>query len=86
MDRETLLAHRDRWVTEVRSATSSLIRLTPAEQDLYLELVGGGLGERVRLEQERIDWNWVEDSTRRADPNLGVAGVFTIRGIERVKL
>lgn len=61
MDRETLLAHRDRWVTEVRPATSSLTRLAPEEQDLYLELVGGGLGERVRLEQERIDWNWVED-------------------------
>ena len=66
MDRETLLAHRDRWVTEERPATSSLTRLTPEEQDLYLELVGGGLGERVRLEQERIDWNWVED--RLASP------------------
>lgn len=60
MDRETLLAYRDRWVTEERPATSSLTRLTPEEQGLYLELVGGGLGERVRLEQERIDWNWVE--------------------------
>ena len=56
----TLLAHRDRWVTEERPATSSLTRLTPEEQDLYLELVAGGLGDRIRLEQERIDWNWVE--------------------------
>jgi hypothetical protein len=60
MDRETLLAHRDRWVTEDRPATSVLTRLTPGEQDLYSELVGDGLGERVRLEQERIDWDWVE--------------------------
>ncbi len=60
MDRETLLAHRDRWVTEDRSAKSVLTRLTPDEQDLYSELVGDVLGERVRLEQERIDWNWVE--------------------------
>lgn len=60
MDRETLLAHRDRWVTEDRPATSALTRLTPEEQDLYSELVGDGFGERVRLEQERIDWNWVE--------------------------
>lgn len=60
MDRETLLAHRDRWVTEERPATSSLNRLTPEEQDLYLELVAGGLGDRIRLEQERIDWRWVE--------------------------
>jgi hypothetical protein len=60
MDRETLLAHRDRWVTEDRPAKSVLMRLTPDEQDLYSELVGDGLGERVRLEQERIDWHWVE--------------------------
>ncbi len=60
MDRETLLAHRDRWVTEDRPAKSVLTRLTPDEQDLYSELVGNGFGERVRLEQERIDWNWVE--------------------------
>jgi hypothetical protein len=60
MDRETLLAHRDRWVSEDRPARSVLTRLTPGEQDLYSELVGDGLGERVRLEQERIDWDWVE--------------------------
>lgn len=60
MDRETLLAHRDRWVTEDRSSKSVLTRLTPDERDLYSELVGDGLGDRVRLEQERIDWHWVE--------------------------
>ncbi|WP_204801750.1 Wadjet anti-phage system protein JetD domain-containing protein [Mycobacterium riyadhense] len=67
MDRETLLAHRDRWVTEDRPAKSVLTRLTPDERDLYSELVGDGLGERVRLEQERIDWHWVEQR---------LAGVF----------
>ncbi len=60
MDRETLLAHRDRWGTEHRPARSMLTRLSPEERDLYAELVGDGLGERVRLEQERIDWEWVE--------------------------
>jgi hypothetical protein len=60
MDRETLLAHRDRWVSEDRPTTSTLTRLTPDEHDLYVELVEDGLGERVRLEQERIDWRWVE--------------------------
>lgn len=60
MDRDTLLAHRDRWVTDDRPAKSVLTRLTPDEHDLYSELVGDGLGERVRLEQERIDWQWVE--------------------------
>lgn len=60
MDRETLLAHRERWGSEDRPAKSFLTRLTATEQDLYTELVGDGLGERVRLEQERIDWHWVE--------------------------
>jgi hypothetical protein len=60
MDRDTLLAHRDRWVTEDHPAKSVLTRLTRDEYDLYSELVGDGLGERVRLEQERIDWHWVE--------------------------
>jgi len=60
MDRETLLAHRDRWVIEDRPAKSVLTRLTSDEQDLYLDLVREGFGERVRLEQERIDWQWVE--------------------------
>lgn len=60
MDRETLLAHRDRWVTEDRPARSALTRLNADERDLYVELVECGLGEGVRLEQERIDWGWVE--------------------------
>jgi hypothetical protein len=60
MDRETLLAHRERWVSEDRPTKAALTRLTPHEQDLYAELVGDGLGERVRIEQERIDWQWVE--------------------------
>jgi hypothetical protein len=64
MDRETLLVHRDRWVVEGRPAKSSLTRLTPAEADLYADLVGDALGDRVRLEQERIDWGWVEDHLR----------------------
>ena len=60
MDRETLLAHRERWVSEDRPATSVLTRLTHDERNLYLELVADGLGQRVRLEQERIDWRWVQ--------------------------
>ncbi len=60
MDRDTLLAHRDRWVTEDRPAKSALPRLTSDEQALYSELVEDSHDVRVRLEQERIDWQWVE--------------------------
>jgi hypothetical protein len=74
MDCETLLAHRDRWVTEHRPARSLLSRLTPDEQDLYSDLVADGFGERVRLEQERIDWQWVQQrlpgSNRVGDHDL----------------
>ncbi|ATD70008.1 MULTISPECIES: Wadjet anti-phage system protein JetD domain-containing protein [Gordonia] len=61
MDRETLVAHRDRWVIEQRPASSDLVRLTPTERDLYTDLVMDALGERVRLEQERIDWAWAQE-------------------------
>jgi hypothetical protein len=60
MDRETLMTHRDRWGSEERPATSSLTRLTRVEQDLFADLVTDALGERVRLEQERVDWRWAE--------------------------
>lgn len=56
MDRETLIAHRERWVREDRPATSALTRLTSAEHDLYTDLVTDRLGPRVRLEQELVDW------------------------------
>lgn len=61
MERSTLLAHRDRWVTEDRPARSRLSRLSPEEQELYDDLVTDRFGDRVRLEQERIDWAWVEN-------------------------
>ncbi|BBZ06327.1 hypothetical protein MDOR_04960 [Mycolicibacterium doricum] len=64
MDRATLMAHRDRWVSEGRPATSALTRLTPDEHDLYRDLVEDSLGERVRLEQERIDWDWANEQLR----------------------
>ncbi|MDY6810458.1 MAG: DUF2220 family protein, partial [Actinomycetota bacterium] len=59
MDRDTLMTHRDRWVTEQRPASSGLTHLTSVERELYSDLVSDALGERVRLEQERIDWSWV---------------------------
>jgi len=64
MDRATLMGHRDRWVSEGRPATSALTRLTPDEHDLYRDLVEDSLGERVRLEQERIDWDWANERLR----------------------
>lgn len=75
MDRETLLAHRERWVSEDRPTTSTLTRLTADERDLYVDLVEGRLGERVRLEQELIDWLWVEQRLSVAIPRTEDAPV-----------
>jgi len=58
MDRETLLAHRDRWVPEPTPTKATLGRLTCEESALYLDLVTDRFTERVRLEQERVDWQW----------------------------
>jgi len=58
MDRATLVPHRDRWGVESSPARSRLTRLTHAEAALYEVLVSDQLGDRVRLEQERIDWAW----------------------------
>lgn len=60
MDRETLLAHEDRWGSEHSPTRARLNHLDHEERALYEELVGDRLGERVRLEQERINWSWAE--------------------------
>lgn len=60
MDRQTFLQHRDRWGVEERPTSAALTRLTSTEHSLYRELVADTFGERIRLEQERIDWDWVQ--------------------------
>ena len=61
MDAETLTAHRERWGRETTPTSATLDRLTPREAAVYDDLVSDRLGERVRLEQERIDWAWAMD-------------------------
>ncbi|QBE48884.1 Wadjet anti-phage system protein JetD domain-containing protein [Leucobacter triazinivorans] len=58
MDRETLIAHAQRWGAESSPTNSALSGLTDAEAELYSDLVTDRLGRAVRLEQERIDWTW----------------------------
>lgn len=67
MDRGTLLQHRDRWVREERPTAAALTRLTAVEAQLYAALVRDDLGTKVRLEQERIDWDWVQRSLHAID-------------------
>ncbi len=62
MDRETLLAHRALWVPEPEDTRfcGELTRLTAEEQSVFDCLRFDRLGERVRLEQERIGFGWFE--------------------------
>ncbi|MFI7443502.1 Wadjet anti-phage system protein JetD domain-containing protein [Nonomuraea indica] len=59
MDRETLLSHRQHWVTESAQAGDRLDALTSDESELYQELLRDEHGAAVRLEQERIRFSAV---------------------------
>ena len=59
MDRETLLQHATLWVRESDPYDEELPRLTSVERVLYDDLRYNRLGERVRLEQERIPYGWL---------------------------
>jgi hypothetical protein len=60
MDQETLLEHAPLWVREGNPYDGELLRLNSAERALYDDLRRNRLGERVRLEQERIPFGWLE--------------------------
>jgi len=73
MDEDTLVAHRELWSEESRpAAVTELARLTPREQRLYHDLRGHRFGPRVRLEQERIAWDY---AWARLAPQPGIDGV-----------
>ncbi len=61
MDRETLQAHRRLWTREGRNQRfeGELDRLTEDEWRLFDDLRQDRLGERVRLEQERVGFGWL---------------------------
>lgn len=60
MDEETLLSHRELWVEEEQPhAAAVLPLLTDEEQAVYRGLKQHAWGQNVRLEQERIAWDYV---------------------------
>jgi hypothetical protein len=60
MDRVTLLAHRDYWITEPSPTAAVLDHLDLAESGLYADLVSNAYAPSIRLEQERISFAAVE--------------------------
>jgi hypothetical protein len=61
MDEETLLEFKNLWVEEAedKGFQGHLDFLTSEEQVLFKSLQNHSLGQRVRLEQERIPYDWV---------------------------
>jgi hypothetical protein len=79
MNRETLMAHRSLWGREEAPCRAALSRLDHDEQVLFDDLVYDRIGEKVRLEQERVSWRhlcFCLDNLKLSQPTH----VFTHRG------
>ncbi|MDQ0092910.1 Wadjet anti-phage system protein JetD domain-containing protein [Paeniglutamicibacter psychrophenolicus] len=58
MDQETLMDHRAFWGVEASPSKGTLVHLDAAEAELFGELASGIHGERIRLEQEQVNWSY----------------------------
>lgn len=65
MDEATLLAHREMWGEETSPSRAALGRLTLEEARVYEGLQSGSYGDRVRLEQELVGWEWALETLGR---------------------
>ncbi|MGR9045505.1 MAG: DUF3322 domain-containing protein [Gammaproteobacteria bacterium] len=65
MDETTLLAHQSFWEQEGSPESRDLARLTPEERRLYDALRTDRFAKRLRLEQERIGFNWLKDTLKQ---------------------
>lgn len=61
MDSETLLRHRELWGHEEKPVNAELEYLVSAEKELFDALRQNRWGVGVRLEQERVDWNYAAE-------------------------
>jgi hypothetical protein len=69
MDRATLDAHRSLCVEEPaeKRYTGELLRLSSEEHALFQDLRHDRIGERIRLEQERIAYGWLRQALAGVD-------------------
>lgn len=59
MDEATLIAHKAFWEQEIKPEHRKLEKLTAAEHALYNDLCNNRFAPTLRLEQERIGFNWL---------------------------
>lgn len=69
MDRATLLAHETLWGEEHDQVVHDLQRLTTPEQALFDDLRDNRIRTRLRLEQERVGFQWVQAALRGLPEN-----------------
>ena len=62
MDHATLMAHAAQWGTEPQPVLRDLPRLTAVENAVYNQLRDNRLGSKLRLEQERIGFGWLQQA------------------------
>ena len=60
MDRSTLLAHEAMWGEEADQVVRDLTRLTEAERALFDDLRDNRIQKGMRLEQERVGFQWLK--------------------------
>lgn len=60
MDRATLMAFPLHWGVEEKQTVRDLVHLNAQEQQLYDDLRDNRIRQNLRLEQERIGFQWVE--------------------------
>jgi hypothetical protein len=65
MDNETLQTHGKLWGEEPSPTSKELPRLTPEEASIYTALLQNNFAPRLRLEQERINYGWLEEKLAR---------------------
>ncbi|MDA8137681.1 MAG: DUF3322 domain-containing protein [Desulfobacteraceae bacterium] len=65
MDRHTLLEHRPLWGVEAQPEMANLARLNTEEGALFDQLRQNHWGERIRLEQERIGFDFLLNVLQR---------------------
>lgn len=67
MDEETLCSHQHLWVEEKEQhAAETLPLLTDPEQAVYQAIKRNAWGQNVRLEQERVDWDFAWERLQQA--------------------
>jgi len=70
MDRTTLLKFKALWGEEEKQTMRDLTRLTLEESSLYDDLRDNRIQKKLRLEQERISFGWLNGALKNANTTI----------------